>query len=538
MACGLSTTTATYGVIDDGPSQHDGRTCTGLTRGSNCHTRLLEFRAPDDQLHPHMSFDGVWPANHPAPPAAGILPPFHTFCKNFGGAGTAKRDLTSPTAAERSAKRPRHGSEGMSDAATTTPPDCSRHAVQPSPGAGFSPQPVVDSQEGANEDKSCAEQEPILSAPELETIRCAPGSSSTPAHVEVDTSPTNNPPIFSTMPLQPTQLGVPESPASPVREVDDDSDPGYFGDDDSSTCSVDVEKYTEKHSVKLNGRTYYSRGEELSNLPIDSGEGNRQKLEHIIITALLDGKLSLTNTMDKKWDILNVGSGAGHWGIEVGEDNPAATVLGIDKRLMWPGFLPPNVRYQVDDYEEQGWNLRMEFDFAFCRGLEGQIKNWPQVLGEIYKALKPGGRLEIQAMMPKPRPDHNSSSLPEHPISRLMSLFDKACEKNGCVLDVMPELEGWLKAAGFKKDSIHGVSFKLPLRVPENHQLEMVSEAFRYEFLSLAEAIAAAPLGTILEMSPAAVGKLMAEVERAVEKDEEKPVYFAYVVFTAEKDAQ
>lgn len=441
------------------------------------------------------------------------------------------------------------------------PSDCPRHAVQPSRRDRPSPRPIINRQKGVNEDGLRAEQWPIPLLPRLETVEIVSNSSSTTGYRDADVSPTNG---NQTMSLQPTRLDEPEPPASPTTDIPDGvrspsaSDPGCVVDDDdgASTCSFDTEEYIKQHCVQLQGKYYYSSGGKTSIFPIDSDDPTaniHQDAMHRATKVLLDEKSSLTEAREKAKEphisqgkILDVGTGLGLWAIEFADDNPAAIVYGVDFRPHMPTIVPPNAIFEVEDVDHPDWQPRRDLNFAFCRGLEGQIGDWTRMLTKIYDALKPDGRLEIQVMVPIPRlygvSHQKEESCPkEHPISRLMGLFGEACGKSGCVLDVAPMLTEWLESAGFSPKSIQRTEFKLPLRVPgehkpksvaEEHKLNSVAEEFRRGFLSMADAIAAEPLRKTLKVDPPVVELLKVDVKMAVWND---PIYFDYAVFTASK---
>jgi SAM-dependent methyltransferase len=113
-------------------------------------------------------------------------------------------------------------------------------------------------------------------------------------------------------------------------------------------------------------------------------------------------------------EVLDVGTGTGNWAIDfgiclciisnivlkllnIGDDNPQASVIGTDLSPIQPIFVPPNVRFQLSDMEEP-WNFREKFDFIHVRMGFTWIK---KVIQSAFESLNPGGYLELQdAVLP------------------------------------------------------------------------------------------------------------------------------------------
>ncbi len=70
---------------------------------------------------------------------------------------------------------------------------------------------------------------------------------------------------------------------------------------------------------------------------------------------------------------------------------PAAEVIGTDISPTQPGWVPPNLSFQIDDAQLE-WTFKADsFDFIHVRYMQGAIDNWPRLYEQIYKTLKPGG---------------------------------------------------------------------------------------------------------------------------------------------------
>ncbi len=69
-------------------------------------------------------------------------------------------------------------------------------------------------------------------------------------------------------------------------------------------------------------------------------------------------------------------------------------MIGTDISPIQPSWLPPNLRFEMDD-ATLDWTFKPDsFDFIHMRYLFGSIADWPALYKEAYRACKPGGYLE------------------------------------------------------------------------------------------------------------------------------------------------
>jgi SAM-dependent methyltransferase len=150
-------------------------------------------------------------------------------------------------------------------------------------------------------------------------------------------------------------------------------------------------------SVRENGRGYHryssAVGEEYP-LPEDEIEQARLDLQHEMMRRTFNGRLYLSPITGDLHNILDLGTGTGIWAIEMADANPQAQVLGMDLSPIQPWLVPPNVRFEVDDFNSQ-WTYTQPFDFIHARALVGSSQDFLRLIRQAYDHLRPGGYLEM-----------------------------------------------------------------------------------------------------------------------------------------------
>jgi hypothetical protein len=69
----------------------------------------------------------------------------------------------------------------------------------------------------------------------------------------------------------------------------------------------------------------------------------------------------------------------------VGDEYPEAEVVGIDLSPIQPTWVPPNVRFLVDDAEADWLYVPNTLDFIHARHVCMTIKDWPRLLSQAYE---------------------------------------------------------------------------------------------------------------------------------------------------------
>ncbi len=69
----------------------------------------------------------------------------------------------------------------------------------------------------------------------------------------------------------------------------------------------------------------------------------------------------------------------------MGDLYPGATVLGVDLSPIQPEWVPPNVKFMVDDVESPWLRPINHFDYVHARHIVMAIKDWPKLMRRVFE---------------------------------------------------------------------------------------------------------------------------------------------------------
>jgi hypothetical protein len=69
---------------------------------------------------------------------------------------------------------------------------------------------------------------------------------------------------------------------------------------------------------------------------------------------------------------------------DVADSTPGAEVKAIDVSPIQPSWIPPNVRFEIDDYN-QDWGYENRFDLIHTREILGTVPDWPEFFRKAYR---------------------------------------------------------------------------------------------------------------------------------------------------------
>ncbi|KAH8689643.1 S-adenosyl-L-methionine-dependent methyltransferase [Talaromyces proteolyticus] len=314
-------------------------------------------------------------------------------------------------------------------------------------------------------------------------------------------------------------------------EVDPSDAESSLGDEvstSSTSITSSILRYEWKH-----GRRYHSYQAGTYNFPNDEQEQDRLDMIHHVYYRVLNDRLFLAPIdPDQGLRVLDIGTGTGIWSVDLGDQHPGASlIMGIDLSPIQPLWVPPNVKFIIDDIELD-WNESQPYDYIHCRYMAGSIKDWPRLIRQCYENLKPGGWLELQESANTLYSEDNSLK-PDNAMVTMMNGLMEACEKIGRTMDPAPSMKEWVQDAGFEK--VKQEIFKLPIGSwPKDPRLKEIGTLLGVNFVEGVEAFTAAPFKDILGWSEEEVQILNANVRSAIRRRDAHPL-FDFIVITAQK---
>ncbi|KAI9277383.1 S-adenosyl-L-methionine-dependent methyltransferase [Sporodiniella umbellata] len=155
------------------------------------------------------------------------------------------------------------------------------------------------------------------------------------------------------------------------------------------------------NSITIGGRQYHTDDTITCILPKDEIEQDRLNSQHFSVKALFEGNNvleSIEALLPRNAAVLDLGCGTGCWVLEMATDHPEYRFTGVDIAEMFPTTIrPDNIQFErlnivqglpYPDNTFDFVNVRLMLS-AFC------VDEWPMVIKDIYRVLKPGGAVEL-----------------------------------------------------------------------------------------------------------------------------------------------
>lgn len=326
-----------------------------------------------------------------------------------------------------------------------------------------------------------------------------------------------------------------DAEAAPTVAVDPttgDGDSAYNSDEMSrytASLSTSVRAYKFEHGRRYHA--YHSEGTDAYLFPNDDPEQDRLDMFHHILLMGCESKLFLAPINPEGMRILDIGCGTGIWAIQMADEYPSAEIIGNDLSPIQPSWVPPNVRFLVDDVEEP-WGDPLPYDFIQCRYMAGSIKNWPGLVQRIFDHLKPGGWAEFSDYDINLKSQDNTIPKDYKP-QEMLNFLNVACVKIGRPLGMGPKLKGMVEETGFT--NVGHEIIPLPLGIwPKDQKLKAMGAFMTLQYTEGVDGFTKLPYTQILGWSSEEVDVFNAKV-RAHVKDRTIHVMHEYHFVWAQK---
>jgi ubiquinone/menaquinone biosynthesis C-methylase UbiE len=245
-------------------------------------------------------------------------------------------------------------------------------------------------------------------------------------------------------------MDAPEFPRTLLEADDDDGDDD---DDNDSAIGTDVSSETQTLNSLVtrfefeNGRRYHSFQAGHYAFPNDEDELDRMDLENQLFLMLLGGKLHLA-PLKSPQRILDLGTGTGIWAVEIADQYPSASVVGTDLSPVQPTTVPPNLKFEIDDFEGEWTFPNDSFDLIHWRLLLASVSDYPKLFRQAFQHIKPGGYMEIHEVDPGTHCDDGTITKDSSSV-RWGELFYEGCEKAGRPIPPIGSYKAMMESAGF-----------------------------------------------------------------------------------------
>ncbi|KFA55732.1 hypothetical protein S40293_08343 [Stachybotrys chartarum IBT 40293] len=315
---------------------------------------------------------------------------------------------------------------------------------------------------------------------------------------------------------------------SDVRAEEDNDSAFETQSNNSSTASLS-ESILEYR--RIHGRTYQSTKTTDYWAPNDEQQNEGLDMIHHALLMILDDKLFLAPIDDNLQRALDVGTGTGIWAMDFADQYPSAEVIGTDISPIQPAWVPPNLRFVIDDCVLEWTWPENHFDFIHLRALYGVIPDLSDLHKKAFRHTKSGGWVQHLEMDVYIESDHVTFP-PDHIFNKWADMVFECGRRAGRPFDFAHghTLKDSLEIAGFVDVSEY--KFKAPLHSwPRDPKLKDAGALLQVAFDQSLEGFGTFMFTQILGLDPQEVTVLTAAMRKESRKRSNCPWFRGTVVW-------
>ncbi|KAF2758956.1 putative methyltransferase [Pseudovirgaria hyperparasitica] len=325
----------------------------------------------------------------------------------------------------------------------------------------------------------------------------------------------------------PQHLHAPHEGNPDPLDADSFESDSALGDDVSTTYTESL-RSSILESVEENGRGYHKYQDGLYFIPEDDQEQERLDLQHEIFLKTMHRQLyhaPLDCTDD--FNALDIGTGTGIWAMDFADEFPQANVIGTDLSAIQPPYVPPNCKFEVDDFDQE-WTFPQKFDYIHGRMLAGSLGNPTALFSRVYDSLKPGGWYELQDFaFPVRADDGTMDGTHFERLNKYLCDALKALKRDGSWAERYKE---FMIEAGFQ--NVTEIVYKWPQnRWPKDKELKQLGEWNMINTLDGLHGFSARLCTQVLGMSPEELELLLMGCRKEIQNPRIHAYWPIYVVY-------